>query len=128
MIEVAFYKNGYEINGHARPDICGEVSIFAWAISNIIQNIGGGGDYYTSVYDNSDAGYGHLVFNTENDKANEIFNLTKQMLPIWADHYNWQKDNHIKVIEKDETLVISPNFKVLKGIVTTEQPSETAAV
>lgn len=116
MIVVTFYKNGYLIKGHARPDICSELSIFAWTATNIIRNLGERGDYYTSSQDDSDAGYGHFTYNTENPIANQAFGVTKQMLPIWANHYDWVKDGHMKIREKNEKLVIPDNFKELNGI------------
>lgn len=115
MIEVTFYNNGYEINGHAIPEICYQVSLLAWAFSNLI------GDeeeyeFYTADYDNSNAGYTYCVYTPSEGKGDWYLYRFKQMITAWAEHYQWIQDGHIKIVEKEDALVIPENFKKIKGI------------
>ena len=114
MIEVTFYNNGFEINGHAEPKICYQVSILAWAFSNLVMDTQSG-YFYTADYDNSNVGYTHFTFDPI-EGGERIINRLKAYLEVWGEHYRWIKDGHIKVFEKDEILVIPDNFKELKGI------------
>lgn len=115
MTEIELYKNGYLIKGHTRPDICGELSMFAWVVSTLITNMGGG-DYYASPFDGSDAGYGHLVINHESDTANQIFSIAAQMIPMWAEKFGWIDGGYVQIIVKDEILSVPENFKQLHNI------------
>jgi uncharacterized protein YsxB (DUF464 family) len=115
MIEVTFYKNGYEINGHADAETCYQVSILAWSFANLIQEHEKG-DYYTSDYDNSNAGYTHFTYTPTNGKGDWLLKRFKAHLKSWAAHYRWVDDGHICFIEKYEELTIADNFKQIKGI------------
>lgn len=115
MIEATFYKNGFEINGHAIPEICYQVSILAWSLSNLIGDEEKF-DYYSADYDNSNAGYTYCVYPPSGGKGDWYLYRFKQMLTAWAEYYRWLEDGHVSIIEKDELLVIPTNFKELKGI------------
>lgn len=105
MITATFYQNGYLIKGHARPDICSELSVLAWTATNIMKNIGENGESYSYSHE-ANAGYGHFTFDTSDEVSCKAFEVTKQMVPIWADKYDWIKDGHIQIINTDETLVL----------------------
>lgn len=113
MTNVLFYKNGFVIRGHTKPEICSELSLFSWTVANMILNLNYGGEYYTSPDDNSDAGYGHLIINC-NMVTELMLETAKQMLPIWAEKYGW--DQYVTIQNMDETFVIPENFKELEGI------------
>lgn len=114
MIEVTFYNNGFEINGHADVVICYQVSILSWACANTMSMNNLESDYYTSDYDKSDVGYTYLTFEVENEKSMWVFNEFKTNITHWKDAY-WT-DEEVKLSSKDETLLIPINFKELKGI------------
>lgn len=116
MIEVSFYKNGFEINGHTIPEICYQVSILAWSFANLI------GDEEKYEWYTHEVGYTHCVYTPSNGRGDWYLYRFKQMITTWAEYYKWQEDGHIKIVESDELLVIPDNFKVLKGI---EQPIKT---
>jgi hypothetical protein len=114
---VTFYKNGFVITEHTRPDICSELSMFTWTVTQIMMNISF--DYGKYVTDEV-SGYGHFTFNYENPTLAHIFSVATQMLPIWAEKYGWISGGYISIINKDE--LFWP-----KDIVSNELPNEVAA-
>src|SRR5690606_12681896 len=100
MIKVTFYQNGFIITGHARPDICSELSMHTWTYTQIMLNLDNEGEYVAE----DSAGYGHFIFNHENPTLTHIFSVCKSMLPVWADKWGW--NGHLEITEKDELLRI----------------------
>lgn len=105
MVEVTFYNNGYEIHGHARQDVCSEVSVFMWAVSNIIINIDKEAKHHFPP-EQTTSNEGYLIYNGENEFSEKTGYMIKEMLRIWAEKYRWQEDGHVRIINKDEKLVI----------------------
>lgn len=116
-IRVTFYKNGFEINGHSQLEVCGQVSILAWSCSNMIIKHDPHCDWYTSDHDGRpDVGYTHLTFNTKIEQAKWLFDLFKQNIAVWAEHYEWEKRGYVLFEEHDDALVIPPRFREPLGI------------
>lgn len=102
MIEATFYQNGFVIEGHARPDICSELSMHTWTYATIMLNLDSNGEYKAEDND----GYGHFVFNHDNPTLAHIFSVCKAMLPVWADKWGWKE--HLTITERDELLCFDP--------------------
>lgn len=115
MIVVTCYSNGFEINGHAEKEICYQISILAWFCGSSIGTVEKH-DYYTSDYDDSSVGYTHLTFDRQDEKSVWMFDKFKEHLKAWSEHYEWDTNGHVEVVEKNEELRIPHNFKELKGI------------
>ena len=97
MTTAVFYKNGFLIKDHTRKDICSELSMFTWTVTQIMLNIDRtNGEYETD----EETGYGHFTFNHENPTLAHIFSVATQMLPMWAEKYEW--DGFVEIIQKDE--------------------------
>ena len=116
MIEVKFYNNGFEINGHAIIEICHQVSILSWFCASSIGLLEST-DWYTSSHDNSNVGYSHFVSSLKEDKSKWLFDNFNKHLKYWADYYKWEVDSHVKIIETNEVLIVPDNFKEVKNIV-----------
>jgi hypothetical protein len=115
MIHVKFHPNGFEINGHEKIEICYQVSILAWACANSMGMNRHDHDFYTSDYDNSDAGYTHLTFDERDEQAKWIFGEFKRNLGHWKAEF-WT-DHQVMLVETELPLAISPNFKAEKNII-----------
>lgn len=100
MTTATFYKNGFLITGHTREDICSELSMFTWVVTNIIMNISNG-EYVTDEV----TGYGHFLFDHEDKTSAHIFSIATQMLPVWAEKYGW--NDFVVITVTDEILIIS---------------------
>lgn len=107
MTTAIFYKNGFVITEHTKPEICGELSMFTWTVTQIMLNLDLNGEYVTD----EEIGYGHFVFNHENPTLEHIFSVATQMLPMWANKYEW--NDYVTIEQRDE--LFRP-----KAIVTTE--------
>ncbi|MBW7475931.1 hypothetical protein K0T92_14390 [Paenibacillus oenotherae] len=99
MTTATFYKNGFVITGHTRNDICSELSMFAWTVTNIIMNISAG-KYVTDEI----PGYGHFIFDQEDPTSAHIFSVATRMLPVWAEKYGWNDFVNINVLNEILTL------------------------
>jgi hypothetical protein len=100
LTTATFYNNGFLIKEHTRKDICSELSMFAWTVTNIMLNIDRkNGEYVTDEV----TGYGRFIFNHENPALAHIFSIATQMLPVWAEKYGW--NDFVKIIAKDELLM-----------------------
>lgn len=117
MIEVKFYKNGFEINGHAITEICYQVSILAWFCASSIGAIEST-NWYTADHDNSNVGYSHFVSEINDEKSKWLFNSFITHIKYWSEYYKWDSDSHVRIIETNQELVIPENFKELMGINT----------
>lgn len=98
MIQATFYQNGFVIEGHARPDICSELSMHTWTYTQIMLNIDNNGEYKAEDND----GYGHFIFNHENPTLAHIFSVCKAMLPVYVKKWDWK--GHLEITEKEELL------------------------
>lgn len=105
MIIIKLYQNGFEINGHANPVICGEVSILAWNAANIIGRVDDTADYWSSKAYNPEnpmQGYTRMTFNPDNEKAKWLFDQFKYNAKYWG-KYCWPIDQ-VKFEELEECL------------------------
>ena len=104
MIEITLYKNGFEIKGHAQNNVCGEMSILAWAYANTIRSDDDTTRYYTSVNDNlinPSEGYTWMTFDPENKAAKWMFEEYEFNLKKWVEGMS---RTEVSVINKDEML------------------------
>jgi len=96
MINVKVYKNGFEINGHANPVTCGEVSILAWACGNTIYNkYDENSQLYQSAIDNKEnpnEGYTWMTFDESIGEAVRVFEEWKHNLTICL-KYLWKPED-----------------------------------
>jgi hypothetical protein len=111
MIEIKVFKNGYEIKGHAEPNICSEVSFWHWTASNLIQGLDRNAKEYASARDNKQnpqEGYSWLVYD------NSISNLAWIVEDFVVSAEAWGRDywkGQVRVIRVDGTFAmpVSPD-------------------
>ena len=105
MIRIDFYNNGLEINGHAHPEICVQVSMFSWFLQAIVWEVDTTSTYYASSVNNKEnPNEGRTVFKL--DKSNEKALWTYKMFRESMKHYRNHKVNDKEWTESD----VSINF------------------
>ena len=104
MIKIYLYNNGFEIDGHSDPKICGEVSILAWSYAQTIYRMDQTSEYYTSANDEDvekrNDGYTYMMFEIKNTFAKWIYEEFKINLKEWAEEL-WKKEVEIEEVEEN---------------------------
>ena len=100
MIEITFYKNGFDVNGHANVQTCAEVSLLTWCHTNLITSLDETALYYSSNLFGDHSGRTCLEFDPSNERAMWVHNHCKQNARIWGDEF-WKKSD-VQIKEVDE--------------------------
>ncbi len=89
MIRVTLYNNGFQIQGHSNPQICGEVSILSWACVCSVEHADPNCWAYLARSDaekfgrDPNEGLSELVFDTQNPRAAFIFEEFRTNIENW---------------------------------------------